>query len=777
MTNDITNVHHECATELVKILNCTLEDAKFLAKLALTISHPRIDLVFTIAASKFNSFEETSDYLIKLITSNLLTVTFDPKRGYSKLILNLPDLSILDKYKVKCPNLPVTIEPEEIDSIEQSPVTFDSNLSQTHTNLSHYNNTKSSLRINTSVLNLLNQTPLKLSLDCNFIPTPITPVNKYTMPLENSLIESNSKAYSLLQKFYIINFYDHRGRFYDRSYSIKVQGRDYQKAILRLSDTLGTYQQESLQSLTLTEKFSPSDWLYIHIATQADITTLDLANVLLSKEDISLRNAKTPASRCSFKHRIYMGKLIAKYYDLLTHLEFDSPCEVEVACKVANGLADSKGLMVDLDMAASGASLLALLTKDLVAATNTNQYGDSSKRKDVYTLIDKELHNITNTPVMATRKEAKKAVMTALYSSVQQPKAIYGTAVNDFYKAMENILPNPSAFMNEVINNEFGKGESYQWSMPDGHDVFVQNTTTEQWQGTFLGENINITKQLYGANPKARSLGANLVHSVDSLLAREVVMRMHTTKRNLDVLTKVKLPTFKLSSTTNTTKDAICTHLAIKHIIDDSISYDADVNHYIKLLGGNTKDKRTNTLDVLGYVNITDELTSSYNDYIKELSNIDLSCDVYYDVNDALLALVVSKYSLKEIKSMLDLLLSYKYSKASGFYSVRIFTKFPEIMNSFIKADTNFIKLNDTLPIAPAYVLCIHDCFRVEPAAANQLRAIVHEILAQIAESNLLKFMCYPVYSALKQANKMGSTEDGNKLAEFLRNNVNYVLG
>ena len=124
--------------------------------------------------------------------------------------------------------------------------------------------------------------------------------------------------------------------------------------------------------------------------------------------------------------------------------------------------------------------------------------------------------------------------MTVFYGSKKQPEEIIGEDnLQYFYKVIYEYCPLPMKLNAILLENWQEDVESYGWTLPDGFTVLIKNKRVVN-EEIDLGEYGTVTishkeiSKLEKGEPGTRSYSANLVHSVDALILREVVaMAMH----------------------------------------------------------------------------------------------------------------------------------------------------------------------------------------------------------------------------------------------------------
>jgi hypothetical protein len=190
------------------------------------------------------------------------------------------------------------------------------------------------------------------------------------------------------------------------------------------------------------------------------------------------------------------------------------------------------GYMISLDATASGMQLLACLTGDRSAAKLCNVILDFSdkavaQRMDGYTVIYNLMLSVLGEKSKIKRDDVKKAIMTALYGSQAQPKEIFGEGplLDLFYEIMQYVAPAAWDLNEAMVNFWNPEALSNDWVLPDNFHVKckVMNTFTEKVH--FLNEPFDVFFKENAPTETGRSLGPNMVHSIDGMVVREITRR------------------------------------------------------------------------------------------------------------------------------------------------------------------------------------------------------------------------------------------------------------
>ena len=195
----------------------------------------------------------------------------------------------------------------------------------------------------------------------------------------------------------------------------------------------------------------------------------------------------------------------------------DEPAYAEAICDGLNG---NDKVRVHLDATASGTQILAAFANCRKSGTHCNLFGEA--RQDAYTNAWKAMGEIPG----ITRAMAKDAFMTSQFGSKKVPRETLGEAnLPAFYAMYEREFPGVWGVLNYIQGLWRSDVHSHRWVMPDGFGVVQWNTGIQEEQVTLFGQETTVRKQVHTQERRGIALAANITHSTDGFICREMVKR------------------------------------------------------------------------------------------------------------------------------------------------------------------------------------------------------------------------------------------------------------
>jgi len=184
------------------------------------------------------------------------------------------------------------------------------------------------------------------------------------------------------------------------------------------------------------------------------------------------------------------------------------------------------GYMVSLDATSSGLQILACLTGDIHAAAICNVV-NTGDREDAYQNVYKEMLNRSGGKAVLDKDMVKQAVMTAFYGSTAQPKLAFGEGalLDIFYKTMEQMAPGAWELNKAFLALWDDEAYSNDWVLPDNFHVHIKIMDTIREHVHFLGKPYEVFYKENLPVSQGRSLAANVTHSIDGMIVREITAR------------------------------------------------------------------------------------------------------------------------------------------------------------------------------------------------------------------------------------------------------------
>lgn len=191
---------------------------------------------------------------------------------------------------------------------------------------------------------------------------------------------------------------------------------------------------------------------------------------------------------------------------------------------------------IALDSKSSCIQLASIMLKDNTALHKVFTLGLKS-HKDVkpYIRVFKKF------PVELDKETKKKSIMQFTYGGTAYVRDHLGQHVNEFYALYAEYLPLVFEFRNACVGGWDENAYGYGWSLPDGFevDMVCEKPIAEtelhdaKIELEIQGKRVNvrpfwtINTPLQKGEPGSKGIGANVVHSMDAYIMRELVRRCH----------------------------------------------------------------------------------------------------------------------------------------------------------------------------------------------------------------------------------------------------------
>ena len=181
---------------------------------------------------------------------------------------------------------------------------------------------------------------------------------------------------------------------------------------------------------------------------------------------------------------------------------------------------------ISLDATSSGIQILAALTGDRKAAALCNVI-DTGHREDAYTGLYTAMCDKIGDRAKIDRKDTKRAIMTAFYSSTAVPKTVFGEGalLDIFYETMKENAPAAWELNEAMLAIWDPKKYSNDWVLPDNFHVHVKVMSTVSENVHFLNAPYEVQYSVNKPMEGGRSLGANMTHSIDGMIVRDMARR------------------------------------------------------------------------------------------------------------------------------------------------------------------------------------------------------------------------------------------------------------
>lgn len=276
-------------------------------------------------------------------------------------------------------------------------------------------------------------------------------------------------------RFYLGHFEDFRGRIYCKGHILTYQGTDFQKSLIRCEP----YQASS----------------------DTEVLHMDVARA----------------------YGLDKATWIERLQWSLEHPEFQEGAKEPFLYKSAWEALQkaNRGELIDhlvsLDATASGIQCLSLMAQDSESARAVNL--GTTVVNNPYRRVQEEMGPYDY-------ERVKRATMTHFYESVMTPLQLFGDDYPKFLNAMEKSMPGPTAIRDAIASCMTYK-DQYRWTMMDGYEVVMDVTTPVECSMDIGGGQKMQWMEHRRAEVATKGLTANVTHSLDALVLREVLRRTH----------------------------------------------------------------------------------------------------------------------------------------------------------------------------------------------------------------------------------------------------------
>lgn len=187
----------------------------------------------------------------------------------------------------------------------------------------------------------------------------------------------------------------------------------------------------------------------------------------------------------------------------------------------------STGYTISLDATSSGVQILAALSGCERSARACNLI-NTGNREDAYTIVYKSMNDSLGSVGYAARDNVKTAVMTSLYGSQAEPRKVFGEGsreLEQFYLTMPVELPGAWLLNTDLINLWNPEAYKHCFTLADGFDVVLKVMSRVEESVYLMGVEHVVTRSVNQPKMKEVSLAANIVHSLDGMVVREMQRR------------------------------------------------------------------------------------------------------------------------------------------------------------------------------------------------------------------------------------------------------------
>lgn len=185
---------------------------------------------------------------------------------------------------------------------------------------------------------------------------------------------------------------------------------------------------------------------------------------------------------------------------------------------ILNGV--PSGMLLGQDASSSGIQLMSVLGRDVKGMSLTGVLGT-----DVPSAYGSLLKEISTHLPNIVSKQVKLAAIPYMYGSNAAPERVFGDNVKVFEEAYFNLFKAAFEIRSALLDAWDSDYHTRLWDMPDGqtaYDISIQKYSLDY---EFAGLPVEYQFNKVEAKDEGRSLPANVIHSFDAYVMREVTTR------------------------------------------------------------------------------------------------------------------------------------------------------------------------------------------------------------------------------------------------------------
>lgn len=236
------------------------------------------------------------------------------------------------------------------------------------------------------------------------------------------------------------------------------------------------------------------------------------------------------SDRIEWANKFTSQNTLKQQLEYATEMCNEEPILMAKAIKAHDDIMEGKptGFMCNLDATASGIQVMAAITGCRKSAVKVNLI-DNGKRNDIYRDMAEEMNANHGTNV--DRNLIKPSIMTTFYGSTAQPTKLFGKGTPElkaFFATLKNDLTGAYDLLNIIQGLQNPDALVYEWTLPDGHTAYipVMQTVDKKVEVAELNKaTFTFRTKVNQAKDFDLSLAANIVHSIDGYIVRQLFRR------------------------------------------------------------------------------------------------------------------------------------------------------------------------------------------------------------------------------------------------------------